>query len=168
MTQHSITSSLLLAKMCQLANQPIFNLLLPLLASLVISNPQLQHTASKNKGLNHSTLTDDTALLTATLLTTTIITTRAKSVLYAANLDVGLQTIQRMRRTREYVNTSLILRAITVRRMTIIRRLLTSILIQNPVLAITMTLRQRHFGLNLQEKEQYRHFLIPQLLPVSE
>src|SRR5271157_2285078 len=114
MTQHSITSSLLLAKMCQPANQPVFDLLLPLLASLVISNPQLRHTASKNKGLNHSTLTDDTALLTATLLTTTIITTRAKSVLYVANLDVGLQTIQRMRRTREYVNTSLILRAITV------------------------------------------------------
>lgn len=166
MTRHSITSSLLLAKMCLPVNQLAFDLLPPLPALLATSNPRSRRTASKR--LNHFIPTDDTTPLTATPSTAIRIVIRAKSVLYAANPDVGLQTTQRMRRTREYVNTSLILRAITVRRMTIIRRLLTSILIQNPVLAITITLRQRHFGLNLQEKEQHRHFLIPQLLPVSE
>ena len=154
MIQHSITSSLLLAKMCLPVNQLAFNLLPPLPALLATSNPRSQRTVSKR--LNHFIPTNNT-----TPLTTIRIVIRAKSVLYVVNPDVGLQTTQRMRRTGEYINTSLILRAIIVRRMTIIKRLLTSTLIQNPVLAIIMTLRQRHFGLNLQEKEQHRHFLTP-------
>jgi hypothetical protein len=80
--------------------------------------------------LNHFIPTNDTTPLTTTPSTVIKIVIRVKSVLYVANLDVSLQTTQRMRRTRGYINTFLILRAmIIVRRMTIIRRLLTSILI---------------------------------------
>jgi L-cystine uptake protein TcyP (sodium:dicarboxylate symporter family) len=113
--------------MCLPVNQLAFNLLPPLLALLAILNPQSQHTVSKR--LNHFIPTNDTTPLTATPSTAIRIVIRAKSVLYVANLDVSLQTTQRMRRTREYINTSLILRAIIMRRITIIRRLLTSILI---------------------------------------
>src|SRR5271156_192899 len=113
MTQHSTTSSLLLARMCLLVNQLAFNLLPPLPALLATSNLQSRRTASKR--LIHFIPTNDTTPSTAIR-----IVIRAKSVLYVANPDVGLQTTQRMRRTREYVNTSLILRAITVR-MTITR-----------------------------------------------
>ena len=94
MTQHSIISFLLRAKMYQLANQPVFDLLLLLLASLATSNPQLQHMVTKNKRLNHSILTDNTTPLTnntTPLAINTVI--KAKSALYAVNLDVGLQTI---------------------------------------------------------------------------
>jgi len=116
MIRHSIISSSLLTRMYLLVNQLAFDLLLPLLALLAILNPQSRRTASKR--LNHSLLTDDIAPRTVTR-----IATRAKSVLYVANPDVGLQTTQRMRRTGEYVNTSLILRAITVRRMTITKEM---------------------------------------------
>jgi len=76
--------------------------------------------------LSHFILTDNTTPLT---INTAI---RAKSALYAVKLDVGLQTTQRMKGTKKYINTSLILRAATViLRMQAkkIRELLTSILI---------------------------------------
>ena len=104
--------------MCLPVNQLAFDLLPPLPALLATSNPQLQRTVSKR--LNHFIPIDDTTPLTATPPTAIRIVIRAKSVLYVANLDVGLQTTQRMRRTEEYVNTSLISRAIIVR-MTITR-----------------------------------------------
>jgi len=122
MTQHSTTSSSLLARMCLPVNQLAFNLLPSLLALLATSNPQSRRTVSKR--LIHFIPTNDTAPLTTTPSTAIRIVIRAKSVLYVANPDVGLQTTQRMRRTGEYVNTSLILRAITVRRMTITRGML--------------------------------------------
>jgi L-cystine uptake protein TcyP (sodium:dicarboxylate symporter family) len=108
--------------MCLPVNQLAFNLLPPLPALLATSNPQSQHTISKR--LNYFIPTNDTTPLTATPSTTIRIVIMVKSVLYAANPDVGLQTTQRMRRTREYINTSLILRAITARRMTITRGML--------------------------------------------
>ena len=43
---------------------------------------------------------------------------RAKSALYAANLDISLRTIQRKKGTKEYVNISPILRAATAILMT--------------------------------------------------
>jgi len=113
MTQHSIISSLLRAKTYQLVNQPAFDPLLPLLALLATSNPQSRRTVNKNQRLNHSIPTDDTAPLTdiTPLIINTVI--RAKSALYAANLDVGLRTIRREKGTKEYVNISPILRAAT-------------------------------------------------------
>ena len=78
--------------MYQLANQPAFDLLLPLPALLATSNPQLRRTV--NQRLNHSILTDDTTPLTDDITPLTVNTaTRAKSVLYAVDLDTGLQTI---------------------------------------------------------------------------
>ena len=62
MIQHSITSSLQLAKMCLPVNQLAFDLLLPLPALLATSNPQLRRTVSKR--LNHFIPTDDTTPLT--------------------------------------------------------------------------------------------------------
>ena len=76
-----------------------------------------------SKRLIHFIPTNDTAPLTTTPSTAIRIVIRAKSVLYVANLDVSLQTTQRIRKTREYVNISLILRAIIVR-MTITRGML--------------------------------------------
>ena len=69
---------------------------------------------TKNKRLNHSIPTNDTAPLTN--ITPLIINTaiRVKSALYAANLDISLRTIRRKKGTKEYVNTSPILRAATV------------------------------------------------------
>jgi hypothetical protein len=90
--------------MCQLANQPVFDLLILLPALLATSNPRLRRTESKRP--TYSLLTDDTVLLTVI---------RARSALYIANLDVGLQITQRIRRTREYVNISLNLRVVTTR-----------------------------------------------------
>ena len=80
--------------------------------------------------MNHSILTNDTTLtndITPLIVNTAI---RAKSALYAVNLDISLQTIRRKKRTKEYVNTSPILRAATaILRMTMqvkkIRELLT-------------------------------------------
>jgi hypothetical protein len=59
---------------------------------------------------------------------------RAKSALYVVNLDISLQTTQKIKGTEKYVNISLILRAaIVIRRMIIqvkkIREPLISILI---------------------------------------
>jgi hypothetical protein len=88
----------------------------------VTSNPQSQCIVSKR--LNYFISTDDITPLTTTPSTIIRIVIRVKSVLYTANPDVGLQTIQRMRKTREYINTSLILKVITARRMTITRRML--------------------------------------------
>ena len=87
-----------------------------------------------NQRLNHFIPTDDTTSLTDDIPPLTVNTViRAKSALYAVNLDVGLQTIQRMKGTEKYVNIYLILRAATaILRIIIvkkIRELLTSILI---------------------------------------
>ena len=68
-----------------------------------------------NQRLNHSILTNNTALLTNNTNPLTINTAiRAKSALYTVNLDIGLQTIQRIKGTGGYVNISPILRAATV------------------------------------------------------
>ena len=101
--------------MYQLTNQSVFDPLLLLLALLVILNPQSQHTVNKNKRLNHFILTNNTTSLTNNT-TPLIINTaiRAKSALYTANLDISLQTIQRIKGTEKYINISLILRAATV------------------------------------------------------
>ena len=107
--------------MYQLANQPAFDPLLLLLASLATSNPQSQRTVTENQRLNHSIPTDGTTPLTNDTtpltdnITPLIVNTaiRAKSALYAVNLDISLQTIRRKKRTKEYVNTSPILRAAT-------------------------------------------------------
>ena len=72
--------------MYQLANQPVFDPLLPLLALLVTLNPQSRYMVTENKRLSHSIPTDDT---TPPTVDTAI---RAKSALYAVKLDVGLQT----------------------------------------------------------------------------
>ena len=82
-TRHFIISFLLRAKMYQLTNQPVFDLLLPLPALLATLNPQSRRTV--NKRLNHTILTDDT---TPPTIDTAI---RAKSALYAVKLDIGLQ-----------------------------------------------------------------------------
>jgi hypothetical protein len=85
--------------------------------------------------LNHFIPTDDTTPLTNNTTPPTVDTAiRAKSALYAVNLDVGLQTIQRIKGTEKYVNISPILRAVTVilrimMQAKKIRELLTSILI---------------------------------------
>ena len=110
--------------MYQLANQPAFDPLLLLLASLAILNPQSRRTVTENQRLNHSIPTDD---ITPLIVNTAI---RAKSVLYAVNLDISLRITQRMKGTEKYVNIYLILRVVTViLRITIvkkIRELLTS------------------------------------------
>jgi len=124
MTQYSIISSLLRAKTYQLANQPAFDPLLPLPALLATSNPQSRRTVNKNQRLNHSIPTNNTAPLTdiTPLIVNTVI--RAKSALYAVNLDVSLQTIQRTKGTEEYINISPILRAVTtILKITKIRKL---------------------------------------------
>ena len=114
MTQHSIISSLLRAKTYQLANQPAFDPLLLLLASLATSNPQSQRTVTENQRLNHSIPTDDTTPLTDDITPLIVNTTiRVKSALYAVNLDVGLRITQRTKGTEKYVNIYLILRAAT-------------------------------------------------------
>jgi len=114
MIQHSIISSLLRAKTYQLANQPTFDLLLPLLALLATLNPQSRRMVNKNQRLNHSIPTDNTTPPTNDTTPPTVNTAiRAKSALYAANLDVGLRTIQRTKGTKKYVNISPILRAVT-------------------------------------------------------
>ena len=82
--------------------------------------------------MNHSILTNDTTPLTddSPLIISTAI--RAKSALYVINLDVGLQTTQRMKGTEKYINISLILRAVIVIlkiQARKIRELLTSTLI---------------------------------------
>ena len=76
-----------------------------------------------SKRLKYFILTDDTNLLT-TPSTAIRRVTRAKGVLYITNLDAGQQTTQRMRRTEGYVNIFLILRTMTVKRMTITRGIL--------------------------------------------
>ena len=128
MTRHSIISSLLRAKTYRLANQPAFDLLLLLPALSATSNPQSRRTVTENKRSNHSIPTDDTTPLTDDTTPPTAI--RAKSALYAVNLDVGLRTIQGKKGTEKYVNIYLILRAVTVvLRITMakkIRELLTS------------------------------------------
>ena len=133
MTRHSIISSLLHAKMYQLANQPVFDPLLPLPALLATSNPQSRHTVTENQRLNHSIPIDDTTPLTDDI-TPLIVNTaiRAKSALYVVNLDVGLRITQRTKGTEKYINIYLILRAaIVILRMQAkkIKELLTSILI---------------------------------------
>ena len=126
--------------MYQLANQPAFDPLLLLLALLATSNPQSRRTVTENQRLSHFILTDDTTPPTDDTTPLTVETTpptvntaiRAKSALYAVKLDVGLQITQRMKGTEKYINTSLILRAVTViLRMQAkkIRELLTFILI---------------------------------------
>jgi len=93
MTQHSIISSLLRAKIYQLANQPVFDLLLPLPALSATLNPQSRRTVNKNKRLSHFIPTDDTTPLTNDTTPLTVNTaTRAKSALYIINLDISLQT----------------------------------------------------------------------------
>ena len=69
---------------------------------------------TKNQKLNYFILTNNTTPLTDDI-TSLIINTaiRAKSVLYAVNLDVGLQITQRIKGTEKYVNIYLILRAVT-------------------------------------------------------
>ena len=86
--------------MYQLANQPAFDPLLLLPALSATLNPQSRRTVTENKRLNHFIPTVDTAI-------------RAKSASYAVKLDVGLQTIRRKKGTKEYANTSPILRAVT-------------------------------------------------------
>ena len=61
---------------------------------------------TENKRLSHSIPTDDITPLT---VNTAI---RAKSALYTVKLDIGLQTTQKMKGTKKYVNISLILRAV--------------------------------------------------------
>jgi hypothetical protein len=73
--------------MYQLANQPVFNPLLLLLALSAILNPQSRRTVTKNKRLSHFIPTDDTTPLTINTAT------RAKSALYAVKLNISLQTI---------------------------------------------------------------------------
>ena len=84
--------------------------------------------------MNHSIPTDDTTSPTddiTPLIVNTVI--RAKSALYAVNLDISLRITQRTKGTEKYVNIYLILRAATaILRITMvkkIRELLTSILI---------------------------------------
>ena len=79
---------------------------------------------NKNQRLNYSILTDDTTPLTDDTTPLTVNTvTKAKSALYAVNLDISLQTTQRMKGTEEYVNISLILRAVTaILRITMITK----------------------------------------------
>ena len=72
----------------------------------MILNPQSRCTVTENKRLSHSILTNDT---TPPTVNTAI---RAKSALYAVKLDVGLQTTQKLKRTKKYVNISLILKAV--------------------------------------------------------
>ena len=136
MTRHSTTSSLQHAKMCQLANQPVFDLLLLLPALSVTSNPRLRRTANKNKGLNHIIPTDDTPPIDDTILPiddtillidntippTVSTATKVKGVLYAENLDAGLRTIQRTKKTGKYDNISPILKATTTKLKTIITK----------------------------------------------
>ena len=91
--------------MYQLVNQPVFDLLLPLLALSVTSNPQLQCTVTENKRLSYFILTNDTTpptnnttLLTDNTTPLTVETTpliintviRAKSALYTVKLDISL------------------------------------------------------------------------------
>ena len=78
--------------------------------------------------MSHFIPTDDT---TPPTVNTAI---RAKSALYAVKLDIGLQTTQKIKGTKKYINISLILKAvIAILRIRIqakkIRELLTSILI---------------------------------------
>ena len=74
---------------------------------------------------NTTPLTDDTTPLTDNI-TPLIVNTaiRAKSALYAVNLDVGLQTTQRMKGTKKYINIYLILRAATaILRIIIVKKI---------------------------------------------
>ena len=102
MIQYFIISSLLYTKMYQLVNQPVFDLLLLLLALLVILNSQSRYTVTENKRLSYFILTDNTTPLT---INTAI---RAKSTLYTVKLDIGLQTTQKIKGTEKYINISLI------------------------------------------------------------
>ena len=80
--------------MYQLTNQPVFDPLLPLLALLVILNPQSRRTVTENKKLNHSISIDDTTPLTDNTTPLTINTAiRVKSALYIVNLDISLRII---------------------------------------------------------------------------
>ena len=87
---------------------------------------------TENQRLNHSIPIDDTTPLTDNI-TPLIVNTaiRARSALYAVNLDVGLRITQRTKGTEKYVNIYLILRAvIAILRITMakkIRELPTSI-----------------------------------------
>src|SRR5437868_4376863 len=101
--------------MCQLANQPIFDLLLLLLALLVTSNLRLRRTENKNKKLNHFIPTDNIPPTDDIILPTINTATRTKGVLYTENLDTGLRTIQRTKKTGKYDNISPILKATTTK-----------------------------------------------------
>ena len=87
----------------------------------------MRRTVTKNKRLNYFILTNNTTPLTVN----TVI--KVKSTLYAVNLDISLQTTQRIKGTEKYVNIYLILRAVIVILRIIIvkkiRELLTSTLI---------------------------------------
>ena len=75
--------------------------------------------------MNYSIPTDNTTPLTnniTPLIINTVI--RAKSALYAVNLDIGLRITQRTKGTEKYVNIYLILRAvIVILRITIVKKI---------------------------------------------